>query len=270
MIYQWKFEGADIPGATTPSLTLTNLTLAQCGVYGLTISNAFSVATTNITLLVLIKPVITNQPVAQTVLQGASATFTITAGPSHPLVPLWYRWIRNGSGCATSSVPLLVITNVQASALIRVAVTNAASPNGVSSSPVNLTMIPDVDGDGMADAWEVFYFGTNATNTASNALLDPDGDGMSNRDEYLAGTNPTNATSVLKLVLTATNANVLQFVAQTNLGYSVQYRTNLSAGLWNTQTSIIAQSQVRTVQVNAPNPPPDPQRYYRIVTPPAP
>ena len=47
LIYQWKFEGADIPGATTPSLTLTNLTLAQCGVYGLTISNAFSVATTN-------------------------------------------------------------------------------------------------------------------------------------------------------------------------------------------------------------------------------
>ena len=90
---------------------------------------------------------------------------------------------------------------------------------------------------------------------------------MINRDEYVAGTNPTNALSVLKLVRTATNSTALEFVAQANLGYSLQYRTNLASALWNTLTSVAAQSSVRTVQVNAPNPLPDRERYYRIVTP---
>ena len=84
---------------------------------------------------------------------------------------------------------------------------------------------------------------------------------MHNRDEYLAGTNPTNALSVLKIVLTATNANVLQFVAQSNISYSVQWRTNLSTTLWTNVTNIGAQSGVRTIQVNTVQGPPRPQNY---------
>jgi len=52
----------------------------------------------------------------------------------------------------------------------------------------------DANFNGIADVWEQQYFGGAASPTA-----DADGDGQSNREEFAAGTNPTNATSVLRL-----------------------------------------------------------------------
>jgi hypothetical protein len=51
---------------------------------------------------------------------------------------------------------------------------------------------PDVDGNGIADAWEQLYF----PNGAPSPETDSDGDGATNRFEYIAGTNPTQKTSV--------------------------------------------------------------------------
>jgi hypothetical protein len=48
----------------------------------------------------------------------------------------------------------------------------------------------DTDGDGMPDAWERRY-GLNP-NSSADAVLDPDGDSLSNLAEYHAGTNPNN------------------------------------------------------------------------------
>lgn len=45
----------------------------------------------------------------------------------------------------------------------------------------------DSDGDGLADAWELFYFG----NLSQDGTGDPDGDGSSNLVEFQLGTNPT-------------------------------------------------------------------------------
>jgi len=53
----------------------------------------------------------------------------------------------------------------------------------------------DANNDGIPDAWEYQNFGT----TNINVNADPDGDGESNLQEYLAGTDPNNASSVLKI-----------------------------------------------------------------------
>jgi hypothetical protein len=167
----------------------------------------------------------------------------------------------------TNDGPYVTFTNVQTSTSIRVAVTNLATgPGGVNSTTVQMTVLADNDHDGMADIWEVQY-GFN-TNNAADGDLDFDGDGMLNRQEYGAGTDPTDPLSLLKLVRSATNAALLEFVAQTNRSYTLQSRTNLTApAAWIGTTNISPGTSVRTVQVEVPYPPPDPTRFYRIITP---
>lgn len=58
---------------------------------------------------------------------------------------------------------------------------------------------PDTDGDWMPDAWESKY-GLNPLSSL-DALEDMDDDSASNRDEYIAGTDPTNQASVLRIAL---------------------------------------------------------------------
>jgi len=53
----------------------------------------------------------------------------------------------------------------------------------------------DSDGSGLPIAWELINFGQ----TGVDPNADPDGDGMSNYQEYLAGTDPNNPDSVLRI-----------------------------------------------------------------------
>lgn len=61
-----------------------------------------------------------------------------------------------------------------------------------------LTVLPppeDRDDDGLPDEWETQHFG-RLTGAGTD---DPDGDGASNDDEYLAGTDPASAESVFRV-----------------------------------------------------------------------
>lgn len=65
----------------------------------------------------------------------------------------------------------------------------------------------DTDTDGLTDDWELRYFGSTA---ATDGHADPDGDGMSDFNEFRAGTDPTNALSQLSIRSVAVDAtNVL-------------------------------------------------------------
>src|SRR6185437_5757825 len=64
-----------------------------------------------------------------------------------------------------------------------------------SNTGTNQFLFTDTDADGLPDAWEMQYFGT----LAYGANDDPDHDGLSNYQEYIAGTNPSNANSVLRV-----------------------------------------------------------------------
>lgn len=69
--------------------------------------------------------------------------------------------------------------------------------DGSTNSPlatVNLTVLPlpDTNFNGLPDAWELAY-------GISDANADADGDDLTNLQEYLANTNPTNAASTLRI-----------------------------------------------------------------------
>ncbi|HEX5221639.1 MAG TPA: hypothetical protein VFZ59_18890 [Verrucomicrobiae bacterium] len=67
--------------------------------------------------------------------------------------------------------------------------------------------LEDTDNDGLSDDWELRYFGSTAI---SNGQNDSDGDGASNLHEFRAGTNPTNALSLLSIQsLTFNGTNTL-------------------------------------------------------------
>lgn len=123
----------------------------------------------------------------------------------------------------------------------------------------------DSDGDGMPDAWEE-TFGT--FEFIPDAFDDPDGDGLSNWEEYLAGTHPREASSALRFQeIYAQDGNiVMQFVASSNRTYSLLFKPTTDAAQWSKLIDVPAHSTNRTVIfTNAV--PAATQRLYRLVTP---
>lgn len=91
----------------------------------------------------------------------------------------------------------------------------------------------DVDGDSIADAWERQKFGNLTTATATS---DFDNDGFSDRNEYLADTNPTNANSGLKVTaFTTTSGGTSPTVTWDSVltrQYRIEKTTNLIPATW--------------------------------------
>ena len=140
--YQWKKGGNDITGnasATTATLTLTNSQLTDEDGYTVVVTNASGSATSTpaATLTVYVLPAITTQPVAQTILAGQTATFSVVAtGKPAPT----YQWRRNGTALSGATAATLTLPNVSLTGGgdITVDVTNVSGAFGgsVTSAPV--------------------------------------------------------------------------------------------------------------------------------------
>lgn len=105
----------------------------------------------------------------------------------------------------------------------------------VSEVGMGKTWGRDRNFDGLPDDWQAKFWGTDSKKwPASN--IDSDGDGASNLYEFLAGTDPTSAQSVLKLGLKPTTGGMLvQYSAVPGSIYQLQFTTDLIR--WNDQGS---------------------------------
>src|SRR4029453_14737087 len=132
-------------------------------------------------------PRIPRQPQPQVVAPGELASFSVVMANTRGLA---YQWRFNDANLAGQTNDTLLLLNVGATNQGAYSVFVSNSSGSITSSVAQLYI--DSDGDGLLDSWELTYFGNL---TSQRAEGDADDDGVSNLNEFLFGTNPTNSAS---------------------------------------------------------------------------
>lgn len=275
--YQWRLNGFNLANETNATLVRTNAQLPDDGVYDVVISNPVSTAIASATLVVYIRPAYVIPPANVVVADGAD--FAVSAVISGNPAPFAYSWRRSSTVINTNSgnyrsnfvvinaktAGFVLTNNIPSSNFLgRLVIYNPAFTSPGVLANFTVTVLADSDADGIPDEWELSN-GFNPGNPADR-IGDSDHDGSSNYDEYVAGTDPTNALSYLKLDLTSVgNGATLQFGAISNRTYSVLYSETLAPNAWFKLVDVVAKTNNRVEPIF--DPAWSTNRFYRVVTP---
>ena len=124
-------------------------------------------------------------------------------------------------------------------------------------------MVPDFNFDGLDDRFQRQYFALFTAPEAGPGV-DPDGDGFNNQAEYLAGTNPTNALSLLKIegVTLDTRGSTITWQSVAGKAYRIWSRRDVAKDPWQTVGSPVtaAGASMQFTDVSATNG----FRFYRV------
>lgn len=128
----------------------------------------------------------------------------------------------------------------------------------------------DTDGDGLPDAWEQVIVNADPLDAITSItqiipFADFDGDGLSNADEILAGTNPADGDSRLAIV-TAQSGDLgvtLRWFSAAGRTYGIQRAWNLREGFTRVVSGLPATQPVNTYTTSPESRSP---AYYRVVT----
>jgi hypothetical protein len=143
--YEWRFNGASIPGATNSSLLISPVRTNDAGLYSVRVNNtAGSVLSASAPLTVLIPATITQQPTNRTVsltTTMTNVTFTVGAVGTGTLL---YQWKFNGNDIPWATGPMLTLTNVQTSdaGQYRVVVTDSIGSAMSSNAVLTVLVVP--------------------------------------------------------------------------------------------------------------------------------
>jgi len=209
-------------------------------------------------------------------LTGAELSFLATSGPlagnmvnRFPLGATYGSpWATQTDGRFPADVLLptanwqMTLQHAGYSNLYSDAVTNA--PPGYSFDLGMQFLSPlDANSNLMADAWEVFYFGSG---TVVSAESDADGDGMSNRDEYLAGTDPTNATDRLVVWIDDVVGGEIEMVWEVANGrsYHLIGIDDLSTSAWAIRDGPWEATATQSLMTCTASTHTTPSQFYRI------
>jgi len=173
---------------------------------------------------------------------------------------LWLSIISYG-GSGNGSVQYAVERNTNSVARV-----GSLSIAGKTVSIRQDATLPDYNDDGIPDDWQIRYF-LSADSPNAAPSLDYDHDGMTNFEEYLAGTNPTDPLSVLTISAFDMNWTSLTFqlIFPTLVAhdYQVQRTADLTNPEWKGLTNAVfgtgsPQPVIGPLSTNTPG------MFYRI------
>lgn len=140
----WRHNGTPIPGANSLTLVIPAMQPNDSGLYDFTISTLCSSADSDVVSVAVTPydpPVITLQPVSQSVCPGAGIQFTVSATGG---AGLGYQWRRSGQPIPGATGTTLVINPVTVSDACSydVAVTNGCGVAISQSADLNVSGLP--------------------------------------------------------------------------------------------------------------------------------
>jgi hypothetical protein len=127
----------------------------------------------------------------------------------------------------------------------------AAAPNPGRAN--RSTEVADSDLDGMPDEWETAH-GLNPNDNA-DADADADGDGLTNLGEFLAGTDPGDAASALRLAAAGLANGKLSLVFEASQGRLVEIQSTPALGqtVWKSVLEVdVKNDGTQQVEVDLP------------------
>jgi hypothetical protein len=151
LAYQWQRATTNLPGATGPSYSIPSVALGDAGSYRVVVTNLAGTATSAAaTLTVQSPPLVTGDPASQTVNQGDTVNFTVTAtGTPAPT----YQWRKGGMtlpGKTSATLSIVaaqpgdegsydcVVSNVVSTATSGAATLTVRVPPTITTPPANL------------------------------------------------------------------------------------------------------------------------------------
>jgi sugar lactone lactonase YvrE len=136
--YQWSKGGVTIAGATTATLTLTNVQVGDARSYNVSVSNGTgSITSIPATLTVNVPPTITTQPVSRSVAAGVGTTFSVSAIGTGTLS---YQWRKDGAPIAGATSATLTLNGTQPGDAGSYTVVVSGIAGSVTSSSATLTI----------------------------------------------------------------------------------------------------------------------------------
>ena len=213
-------------------------------------------------------PVVTNAFITPS---APDTTQTLTASvfasdPDNDPVTFGYQWQQSLNG--TNFVDLAGEANNILSASVtvagdfyRVIVTpDDGQTNGVPFTTASVLVPTDSDSNGLNDDWEVANFGQLGVDPDA----DPDGDGFTNVQEFIAGTDPNDATSAFVITSIAEDGDdiVITFASVSGKTYEGQHSNEPLGPIWVAFTNVTATSD--STEVTDPGAASEPERYYRV------
>jgi len=295
LAYQWRKNGTnlvpgadpDITGETTDTLTVSNVTMASVCWFSCAVTDIRSTVVSSEAVLG-VKPYMLVPHSAQTIAVGdpISVNAVIQAFPP----PYLYKWQRansytNAAILSSSTTNFVTFDSVAGgytntagsfanSYNLRLLVTNLATTAvgdimtnlpAVAPTTLLITVLADTDGDGIPNQIEAGW--GMMTNNPADAPGDLDGDGVSNVDEFRAGTDATNAASLLKVTLsTMPGVATVSFGAISNRNYTIEYTDALPrTPPWSRLADVLTRPTNSIEMIVDPTW--TSNRFYRAVTP---